>query len=434
MNADQSEELAKKSLSLLRVSPEEWVAIAETRRAGARFSLNFPHAVARAAQRGGLVLIATSHPEPTLRLGLIRSIQATSTFDSRIVFDLVRPISPNGLGALLSSVTEPTLRASRNRLAAGRSDFERISPKLGETLIYLLCAMPENESVLLRILAHLGKSSRYENARALQQDALALAVKAFGGDGEASSIALTSEDTAIGTVRLLEDAVIEHDARWMPGWRLADSDLTGRATFEKHGERLEVFTANKRPLEQLLGVDLIYLNRTRESLVMVQYKMLELNGAGRQRSDGDWLADDGLDDREWIAPIDNQFESELGRMRRFDQDLDPSGPYRLNAGAFYFKLVRRHSAARTAGILLSLGHLDLLIDGGVANGPRGGLRISYRSLDGHYLRSEAFVELVRSGYIGTRGATTEHLQTLIKAGLEQGRAVVAGVQSALAIS
>ena len=64
-------------------------------------------------------------------------------------------------------------------------------------------------------------------------------------------------------------------------------------------------------------------------------------------------------------------------------------------------------------------------------GPRGGVRLSYRRLDGHYLRTEPFIELVRSGYVGTRGATTAHLQALIDASLNGGKAVVAGVQSAL---
>ncbi len=61
------------------------------------------------------------------------------------------------------------------------------------------------------------------------------------------------------------------------------------------------------------------------------------------------------------------------------------------------------------------------------------MRLRERRLppDGHYLRSDPFVGLIRSGYIGTRGATTDHLQALIRASLEGGRAVVAGVQRAL---
>jgi len=52
---------------------------------------------------------------------------------------------------------------------------------------------------------------------------------------------------------------------------------------------------------------------------------------------------------------------------------------------------------------------------------------SYNSLQGHYLRGEAFVELIRSGYVGTRGATTDHLRELIEAAVNGERAVVAAV-------
>jgi hypothetical protein len=79
---------------------------------------------------------------------------------------------------------------------------------------------------------------------------------------------------------------------------------------------------------------------------------------------------------------------------------------------------------------LSLGHLDQLMYEGALTGPAGGLRISYRSLHRHYLRGEGIAELVRSGYIGTRGATTDHLQVLIEASLGGGKAVVAAIQTA----
>lgn len=59
-------------------------------------------------------------------------------------------------------------------------------------------------------------------ARALQENAVTLALKAFGQIDGATSVSLPGRETALGTVRLLEDAVIEHDARWIPGWHLAD--------------------------------------------------------------------------------------------------------------------------------------------------------------------------------------------------------------------
>jgi len=87
-------------------------------------------------------------------------------------------------------------------------------------------------------------------------------------------------------------------------------------------------------------------------------------------------------------------------MVQFDKDLSPEGNFRLHSGAFYFKLVKRYAATNAAGIILSLDHLKKLIANDALRGPRGGLRISYDALCGHYLRGEAFVELIRSGYIG----------------------------------
>jgi len=84
-----------------------------------------------------------------------------------------------------------------------------------------------------------------------------------------------------------------------------------------------------------------------------------------------------------------------------------------------------------AGILMSLGHLQQLRGDGALAGPRGGLRIAYSELQGHYLRSESFVELVQSGYIGSHSATTDLLETLIQATLAGGRSVVAAIQTAL---
>ena len=78
---------------------------------------------------------------------------------------------------------------------------------------------------------------------------------------------------------------------------------------------------------------------------------------------------------------------------------------------------------------MSKGHLDQLLADERLRGTRGGLRVSFQSLDGHYLKGEAFVEVIRSGYIGSRGATTEHLLSLIEAALVGGRAVVAAFKS-----
>jgi len=423
--------LVRRGLSLLRLNEAGWMELEETRLSGTRFSLTFSHSIARSGRPESLVLISIGGETPDLRVGLIRSVQASATLDSRVVFDLIRPVDPGSLEALVAGITAATLRTGAKKLAKGTAGFQSVSNKLGEQLITLIAAAPSNAPVLQRILAEIGRPRQYENARALQEDAVNLALKAFGATDGATTVVLPGADTAIGTVRLLEDAVIEHDARWIPGWSLTDSDLTGKAVFTRRGEQLEVFTANKRPLEKLFGVDLIYLSKARGALVMVQYKMMEPAERKARRKKTKPIDSEQAEEQQWSVPINTQFRKELKRMARFDKDLAPDGPYRLNPGAFFFKLVRRLAAANSAGIILSLEHLNQLIVDGAASGQRSGLRISYNALKGHYLRSDPFVELVRSGYIGTRGATTDHLQYLIEAALTGGRAVVAAIQSAI---
>jgi hypothetical protein len=290
--------------------------------------------------------------ETALKVGLVRSIQATATFDSRVVFDLVRPITPDSLEKLLARVTQKSLKSGVTKIAKSSDKCQRISPKLGASLLGMIAASPDNYAVLQRIASELERPKHFHDARALQQDAVHLALKAFGVEDRATTLSLPGEDSSLATVRLIEDAVIEHDARWLPGWTLTDSYLTGGAVFKQGADQLEIFTANKRPLEQLFGVDLIYLNRSRGALVMVQYKMMEPEGRSGPAA---------YEDQEWIVPIDAQFTAELARMKKFNQDLSPDGAYRRNSGAFFFKLVKRNAATNTAGIVLSLDHLNHMI-------------------------------------------------------------------------
>jgi hypothetical protein len=364
-------------------------------------------------------------------VSLVRSVQASATFDSRVVFDLVRSVKPYSLPRVLGTIREPSLQAGTRKLAEGTAEFERISEKLGERILGQLVSFPENLPAFSRILAQIDHPKRFENARALQQDALAMALKAFGAPDGAAFVTLSDRDTALARIRLQEDAVIEHDARWIPGWDLNVSYLTGHAVFTQQTEQLHVYTANKRPLEELFGVDLIYLNERRGALIMVQYKMMGPSERKRRKLSIDSFDYDVRDEKEWTVSIDAQFIDELGRMSKFNHDLSPDGPYRLHSGPFFFKLVKRFAAASTSGIILSLGPLEQMIAEGAATGPRGGLRISYQTLDGHYLRSDAFIELVRSGYVGSRGATTNHFRSLINAALEGGRSVVAAISQSI---
>jgi hypothetical protein len=75
--------------------------------------------------------------------------------------------------------------------------------------------------------------------------------------------------------RTIEDRQIDHDARTMLGWLTGQTRHVSWRTFSGFGQRLLVANANRNTGETTLGVDLIYHNVTRGSLILVQYKRLD---------------------------------------------------------------------------------------------------------------------------------------------------------------
>lgn len=420
--------IANRGLALLRPSVDEWEEIQGRRLGNTRFSFTFPHEIARSRGSNSIVLIEPtedqwSERQSKLSLGLIKSVRSVSTLDSCVVFDFIEPIQGLTLNGMLVNLRKTPLQTPAKNLLNDPAPYRHISNKLGRRLLDMIVAVPENAAVLQRIMAQIFTPLRIENDYAMQLDAVHLALKFFGGADGATTIDLPGGETALATIRLLEDDVIENDARWVAGWEPIDIDSpyqTGRALFRNKDEQLEIITANKRPLEELFGVDLIYFNRTQHALVMVQYKMMEPMPSTNIGSE-----------KEWKVKVDRQFRKQLQRMETFSNNYPPRGAYRLNSNPFYFKLVKRCAKMNAASIILSKDHINQKIDGGKLLGPRGGLRISYKGLGGHYLTGSAFVDLVRSGYIGTASMTTDHFYSLINATLTGGRPVVAALQSAL---
>ena len=181
--------------------------------------------------------------------------------------------------------------------------------------------------------------------------------------------------------------------------------------FRKGDEQLIIYTANKLPLEQMLGVDLIYVNETRGNIVMIQYKMLEQgNQIGRKN--------------DWIFRPDRQLRDEIARMHIPNINGQVSD-YRLNRNPFFFKFVKRKIVDDTQqSFFLSLDHLNQVMASQKSRGPRGGIRISYEDLNGTYLREADILSLIRSGYVGTHSAETEALKTIIQEVAHGNRAIV----------
>lgn len=405
---------------VLRFSDGEWEALLSSRRGVNEFTVARPHTDLDGINVPAPCLILGKAEEgERVCFGLLSSKSPVTTLDSRIKVSravAITPATESGICGLVSEARHSGIL--RSRLQA-KYLVTHLSPKLSAHLIDRLASVSGNRGGMRAVAESLSVPKRFRGIAALQEDAVQTALATFGLAGSEQAIKVDlveGKASALGRVPIMEDSVVEHDARSVPGFDLIQSDVTGRALFEKGDEQLEVFTANRRDLEHCLGVDLIYVNRTKQNMVMLQYKMLEPAGK----------VDDQVD---WVYRPDAKLDAEITRMKKFSSAHSPEPQeYRLNPGIFYLKFVKRDASLAGGGIITPLEHFEKLRADPASKGPRKGIRVSYRTLGGRYLRQTPFLDLVKCGYIGAHAATTAHLRVLIDAILDGNKAVVAAIQ------
>ena len=406
-------------LVIFQFENEEWSRLRESHQRLNEFTIARSHEYLDEAQTPtACIVLGEDGFETEARFGVVSSRSRVSTLESRVKIMQAQRIQPSSKADLFRIVTEESHAERLQQSLSSDMSIVVLSPELSAHLVERIAKIETNCDPMRLVTASLSSPKYFHGAAEMQQDAVQTALRAFGlsSDDQAVSIVTKRRETALARVNVREDTVIAHDARSIPGYDMVGSDVTGRAVFENGPERLEVYTANRLKLESIFGVDLIYLNITRQNVVMVQYKMLE---PPRQNSSG----------TDWIYRPDDNLESEIKRMQKFRREHSP-GPYeyRLNPQVFYLRFVKRDGALRNGAITMPIDHFEQLRKDPACRGPRGGFRISFERLAGRYLRQEAFLDLIRSGYIGAHAETTMHLKTLVEAVVRQDRAVVAAVQ------
>ncbi|MGR8999377.1 MAG: hypothetical protein ACU88J_10050 [Gammaproteobacteria bacterium] len=414
---------------VLQLTNGDWEALLFSKRGVNEFTIARPHALFDNVQVPAPCLVigqsnfedfeGRSNYEESIYFGLLSSKSAITTLESRAKVSRAVEITPSSKKNLISLVTEaPHARNFATRIEAKNSVI-LLTPKLSGHLIDRLASIQSNNGGMRSVAESLLVPKRFKGNDTLQEDAVQTALAAFGlaANNQALKLELVEgKVSALGRVKIIEDSVVEHDARNVPGYTLFQSDVIGRAIFQKGNEQLKIFTANRRELEHCIGVDLIYVNLTKQSIVMLQYKMLEPNGK--------------IDDQtDWVYRPDTQLDEEIIRMKKF-VNLHPSGPkeYRLNTEIFYLKFVKRDATLASGGIIIPLDHFEKLRTDPVFKGPKNGLRLSYRTLNGRYLRQTPFLDLIKCGYIGAHAYTTIQLKVLIDAILDGNKSVVAAIQ------
>lgn len=402
-------------LTVLKLGDVEGRAIANSARGFSRFTVVINRALKDEFSKGQLCLIYTGSGQQltTGYLGVVSSKQPIATTSYRIGIQFghgLRHVLP---GKLAKGIRGELLKARFLNIFESDLVASRLSDKLGA---YVLDAIEANNADAVREIQD--KRSGYrtrESGWRLQASVVADAVSMFGiTRNHSPEIVVTKHEhgTSLEALEaehyLMEDQVLAHDARQMPGWELVNSSMTGFATFTNGNTELQVFTANRTPVEKAVGVDLIYINQRLNNAVMIQYKMLE--------------EEKDKDKRHWIYRPDKQFDKEMERMKKFELTQPRGLDYRLSYNPFFLKFVRRvANDMSNAGVTLTIEHFVLLCADERSLGKKGGRRIDFELLCGRYLRKDQLVGLVESGYVGTAANDTERVKALIELSLSASR-------------
>lgn len=263
---------------------------------------------------------------------------------------------------------------------------------------------------------------------------------------------------------LKEDQMVNHDAKVFGDWTRIKDEQVGAAIFQHGQERLTVMNVNRHNVEEKLGVDLLYYSHKYKSYVMVQYKRMT-------REDGKLC----------YRPNDKSYRCEIQRMHEFERgfQIDKhqttlSGrnsqkllfdkiprftgfqkssrscypvqnqgdlfldqhfgiahtldEYRLHPGVFYFKLCPAEifeptSTDMISGIYLPLDYWDVLVDSSNIFGPQKGKHITFENV-GRYFNNTFFVELVKTGWIGSMVSEKDVITRIIQDAIENKKSVV----------
>ena len=290
-----------------------------------------------------------------------------------------------------------------------------------------LARFSENRARAIR-----GLTSKERENLAVQKESLGLAL-AIAGVPRAEMLSWSPTPgkpasflEGLPGARVREDVMIIKDFTSLPGFNaIRDASNVAAMIFENPTDRRQAITvimANRTPLEQQTGADLIYYNQTYGAFVLVQYKAMEQakDGAEFRWRDGD------------------QFTQEIERMDALLAELTKCCPdgapegYRLCNNPFFLKFCPRvvfnpNDEGLFKGIYLPLDLWKSLYANGRLKGPKGGNVIGFDNV-GRRLSNTEFISLVTNSWVGTTIPQSAELEKVIRSVLETGRTVIFAVK------
>lgn len=334
-------------------------------------------------------------------------------------------IDPVPLRLLIANIPTAAHRVEIRRITKAMA--RELSPTASDAIeAALVQRQPELDPTIRHLKRGLSGESIQGDAGqvlALERDAVQVALSIAGlrnqsafewhGDTDGGFLSRIAYDTP-------EDLLVPHDASRFPGWEALPGGRPDWIDFSDGESHIRIGNVNHTKLEMVLGVDLIYRHIDADTTVLVQYKRMQKEA-----------------NNEWYYRVDDQLRIELERMRKIDlrisDDASPS-TWRLHPHGFLLKLVKQpkefnpNADDLLPGMYLPLRYLDELLADDCTLTTRGARRLGYDTIN-RYLTNGLFVDLVRQGWIGTRGVTTNEIASLIEAAVGVGRSVLLAEES-----
>ena len=313
-------------------------------------------------------------------------------------------LPPKSLGAFVDRITEldSSIGPRLARFSARRArTLRRIEPRARDNLAY------QKEALGLAL----------EIAGLPREDLLAWQPS----DGDQQSFL-----DGLPGAQVREDAMLLADFSTLPGFQPTEevTHYGSKVFFSEQDPsiRLTVIMANRLPLEQQTGADLIYFNEAYRSFVMVQYKAMEKRD---QETEFRWQAQDQFSDEV------ERMETLLEKLRKVPNGQDPDG-YRFNDNPFFLKFCPRvlfnpDDRGLFKGIYLPLDLWKRADAAGRFRGKRGGKVLTYENV-GRRINNSEFVMLVAGSWVGTSIEQSAVLGDVIRTVLATGKTATIAIR------
>lgn len=333
----------------------------------------------------------------------------------------------------ISDITNHVPTRVKNRVTDAARYGGLLAPKSFQAVIEALYELAPDSIPILKKFSE-SRTQRIENIGghsremlAEQKEAIATAMTIAGIDRKElqgwdiqNTNDVQSFLSGIESARVREDSMVINDLSELPGHEIISKSQHGSVVFENSKSKLTVVIANRLPLEEQFGVDLIYYNETFSCFLMIQYKAMEEENG------------------KTVFRFPNaQLTTELDRMNRVLVELQkcassdhPDG-FRFSDNPFFLKICPRiifnpDNIGLVKGMYLPLGYWDKISTHPSIKGPKGGMNISYENVR-RYLDNSEFITLASGGWVGTSIEQSKLLEEAIESTIESGRAVVFAV-------